>query len=906
MKKQIWKLLTPALCLLMTLVFFRFGTMPVQAQETEQWLYEEENGEICLLRYLGSEENVTVPAQLDGKPVTSLGSGAMAGIETTVSVTVPDGVVTVGEEAFSDCPKLVSVTLPDSVQTIGRRVLRYCQALESVRLPASLSELPYQGFWDCQKLTAITIPSGVSEIPNGSFYYCISLRAVTVPDSVTTISKNAFHACTHLEQISLTANVTSIDETAFSDCEWLIIHAPEGSVADLYAQEHGLLPEAAVYESAHPYKSDVELEHVASEDTAALKVTFSSHTYVSGTFDFDELVLTDAAGNQFAYTGDALAGKTIVLGGNRFTLAMNTLLADSNERDFGFRITRIEPMAQTDYDAYLADLDEHPWESHIVNGTVEITGYRGLAKTATVPAKLNGISVTSIAAYAFQNNRILTDLTVEEGVRSIGASAFECCIALQKLTLPDSITEIGEGAFCDCSALQTLTLPSGLTVLSDSVVRNCTAMTELTLPANLQTIEENALRGCESLTELEIPKTVTAIGEGAFSGTGLLSLELPEGLTAVSKNLCQACTELAEITLPAGLTSIGDYAFFGCTSLNRISLPAGLQSIGASAFSHTPLTAVELPESLESIGSAAFNAAPLSSIHIPSNVSQVGTGLFSFCTQLTEITVAADNPYLKAVDNCLLDTTGEELISYPTGRTGSFTVPQSVTKLWRESICGANITSIIIPETVTEMEMGAVMQCPDLQHAEIHAPIASVPENSFSLCGALTELYLPETVTSLERLAFYACTGLKAVHYGGADWSAVSIAGSSPLKTAAVHTLEKRSTLPNGTQSGQCDGLYCSECEAFICTGTEIPSALTAVSVTEDNLITLTPHAGETASVFLAGYRDGWMVSVYAATIQDGKYVIQTNEELQSLTWKVFFIDTQYAPKYMAHLLSFR
>lgn len=87
---------------------------------------------------------------------------------------------------------------------------------------------------------------------------------------------------------------------------------------------------------------------------------------------------------------------------------------------------------------------------------------------------------------------------------------------------------------------------------------------------------------------------------------------------------------------------------------------------------------------------------------------------------------------------------------------------------------------------------------------------------------------------------------------------------------------------------------------------TQVETEIANVSVSGSE-ITITPKdEHETASIFLAGYNEKCqMVGIYKAEIQNGKYVIQTKENVQDLTWKVFFVGTNTVPKYMAHLLKF-
>ena len=136
------------------------------------------------------------------------------------SITIPDGVTSIGYEAFSDCESLTSITIPDGVTSIEDGTFSWCRSLTSITIPDGVTSIGDGAFSHCIRLTSITIPDSVTSI-GGAFGDCVRLTSITIPDSVTSIGGHAFYGCNNLKSITISDSVTSIKDGTFSDCESL-------------------------------------------------------------------------------------------------------------------------------------------------------------------------------------------------------------------------------------------------------------------------------------------------------------------------------------------------------------------------------------------------------------------------------------------------------------------------------------------------------------------------------------------------------------------------------------------------------------------------------------------------------------------------------------------------------------
>lgn len=221
------------------------------------------DGSATITRYTGTAEELFVPSELDGHPVTCIGDSAFfpndSGRQSTLaapgghsafyfscvspkSIILPDSVTSIGDHAFASCSLLTSITIPDSVTHVGSRPFASCVNLTNIKVSPdhpTLATIDGVLFDKTEKQlicypsartrSSYVIPSGIISIDDYAFDYCVYLSDITIPDSVTSIGESAFYGCVSLESISLPDSVTSIGKFAFCVCTSLTnITLPNG------------------------------------------------------------------------------------------------------------------------------------------------------------------------------------------------------------------------------------------------------------------------------------------------------------------------------------------------------------------------------------------------------------------------------------------------------------------------------------------------------------------------------------------------------------------------------------------------------------------------------------------------------------------------------------------------------
>ncbi|MDE6591129.1 MAG: leucine-rich repeat domain-containing protein, partial [Oscillospiraceae bacterium] len=106
---------------------------------------KREKGNVIITRYknyTSPDADVVIPWVIGKSPVTGINMTAFSGNENIRSVTIPEGVKTIGQYAFSGCSNLQSVTLPKGLREMDLCVFADCKRLESVTIPGSLKYIP--------------------------------------------------------------------------------------------------------------------------------------------------------------------------------------------------------------------------------------------------------------------------------------------------------------------------------------------------------------------------------------------------------------------------------------------------------------------------------------------------------------------------------------------------------------------------------------------------------------------------------------------------------------------------------------------------------------------------------------------------------------------------------------------
>lgn len=229
---------------LILVLFFAVGlTIPrARAAQEREWSYEQIDGGVRLLAYLGSEKELVLPDSLAGMNVVEIGSGCFRSSDLE-EVTIPHGIRVIGAEAFYGCDDLKKVYIGGSVNVIGDRAFAY-SGLIKMDIPGCVRSIGEEAFLGCDDLYNIVIEEGVEEWAS-DIGESFGSGSVTMEEGVESIGRRAFYGCKNLTRMRIPGSVTSIGQQAigYTDSGKQSSYQITGvasSAAEDYANENSL------------------------------------------------------------------------------------------------------------------------------------------------------------------------------------------------------------------------------------------------------------------------------------------------------------------------------------------------------------------------------------------------------------------------------------------------------------------------------------------------------------------------------------------------------------------------------------------------------------------------------------------------------------------------------------------
>ena len=178
----------------------------------------------------------------------------------------------------------------------------------------------------------------------------------------------------------------------------------------------------------------------------------------------------------------------------------------------------------------------------------------------------------------------------------------------------------------------------------------------------------------------------------------------------VGYGLFADCNSLTSVTLPSDAVKIEKDAFMNCTSIKTITVPASAASISPS----------------------------------------------SGCTSLAAINVSAANTAYSSIDGVLFDAAATEILWFPIGKQGDYTLPASVKSIGDYAFQGCHITRFTLPDNLTQIGQ-AVFFDSSVEEVVMPSNLRLIPTATFQKCSRLKTVRLGAATELISDYVFDGC-----------------------------------------------------------------------------------------------------------------------------------------------------
>lgn len=660
-----------SLILLLSVVFSVNITAAASDRTDEFAYYEKEDGTLEIFEYIGNKSDVTIPAKINGKDVS---------------------------EIFQDTFLFVG----DKIKSINAdKNSKYFSSTDGVLFNKDKTKLV---FYPMARTGKYVIPDGVQEICSFAFAHCSGLEDVTIPDTVKTIGGLAFCQCQKLKSITIPKSVTNIDcQSAFLSSENFesVTVSEENTV---YSSIDGVL-----------YNKDkTDLLYIPYAKRGDIHIAPGVKKFSGYPFQYAKNI-------ENVYIPESLTEIDPKITFKVCDSLKNIYVDEKNS-------------AYASIDGVLFDKDK-----------INLIFYpRGRSGAYTVPE-----GVYFIYSSAFSGDKKITEITIPNGIKTIYRYSFSSCKNLERINLPDSVKYIETMAFNGCEKLDNFTIPPKVTEINESVFTGCKSLKKIFIHSNVEKVASNAFDGCESLEAFDVSednsflssdsgvlydknKTKLVVIPNAKSG----ELILPDSLKELGDDFTD-CRNLTSVYIPKSLYHLSPLSFRGCDSLESIiasddsydytSVDGVLYSKDMTEIIAYPggrKGGFVIPETVTSMygvaGQVFYDCKNLTSIYIPSGISDVSEKTFFLCGSLAEISVSEDNPNYSAEDGVLYNKDKTALIKVPNGKTGDFTLKESVVSAGENSFLSSKLSSVTVLSDTIDCSGSALGYYYDVENQTTH------------------------------------------------------------------------------------------------------------------------------------------------------------------------------------------
>lgn len=801
--KQIVKIITAMLFVLFSIAVTEKTTNVVllnQVDASSTWDYTISNDGATITGYNGTSKSVVIPASLEGYTVVKIDDFAFED-HTMTSVTIPEGITSIGFGAFRNCKYLTDVYFNaancDDCSHGSANSNSYSYSVFynagmastgiQVTFGTAVKRLPNYLFSTGEdennkvyaNINKVIMSDGIEVIGIGAFNKCYALEDVTWSNTIKTIGEFAFKDCCKMQSAIIPTTVTSIGVCAFQNCKSLI--SIEYNAINCEDCSYG-----SNNTNSYAYSA---FYNVGTADTG-IKVTFGTavkripaYLFSTGEDEINKVYanikivemsdsieeIGTAAFNKCYALEDVSWGNAVkTIGASAFEdcYKMKTVMIPASTTSIGVcTFKNCKSLTQIAYNAI--NCEDCDYGSNNSNSYSYAAFYNVGADSSELVVTF-GSSVKKIPAYLFSTGEDY----------SYGSGDFARITAV---VMSDSIEQIGKFSFYNCYELLNVDWGNNIQAFGESAFQNCIKIASIKIPETTISIEKCAFSNCKALKTIEYnAKNVNDCNYGSvnsnsyyysvFYNVGTDNSELivtfgdsvkkiPAYLFATGENYNYGdggYAHITAITIPSSVIEIGKYAFNNCYDLKTINVKSKTATYGDNSFENVPTGACFYCYRNSTANTFAKEKGYAVSYYDPAPTVELKK---SYTIGNAKYTVLSMDGSVPTVEYCPVNKNVKS-IAIPNVITING-VSCKVTKIKNNAFKNCTkLEKVIIGKNILEIGTSAFYGCKKLTSVTMGANIVKIGRDAFKNCTSLRKITIPAKVTKIGVRGFYGCKRL--------------------------------------------------------------------------------------------------------------------------------------------------
>ncbi len=720
----------------------------------------------------------------DGSKLTSISDGAFQSTKLQ-SITIPASTTRLGNNAFNDCRHLSEVLYEENskLSSIGENVFNGCP-LQTFIIPKKLISMGTQDFSDSLKQIVVEEGNKFFEIVDGVLYSTSDNSLVYVPKNktsvylpnyVTSIKNGALRYHHNLKTLVLTATIADLGESPFCDSynltEIYCMNPTPPAVNNLTNGWGGKIHIPSGCKKAY---EDANWESWLLEERS-----YSNSVVISAS----SLTLYDAhGGNSADLSSEVFSNNGPVQYSSVIWTSSdyNVVTVDSTGhiRYAGPGTAKITASTTLDETVYTAECNVTSIAVNDPDNAYYLTGNGNLRSLIGEDNKYNIEKLVLVGKLSDDDRNFIREMSCNrwEGGKEVTGSLKH----LDMSELTDTV--IYNGSFDNCRSLATVKLPKNIKILEEHAFAYCSEITNLIIPASITELGWGTLRACNGLKAIEFlgmkaPKiSFYTFGEIQSSYCVVVPTGSKGYKTDENWNKMLNVYEKGSLPILVLQESSVDLYNINQSGVNEVQLNAyAIQSDGlvisdiSWTSSDSSVAIVESNGYLRYVG--AGNAT------ITASVTNAGKTVTAECVVHATEVDDPDNAYYLTGNGNLRSLIGEDnkynieklvLVGKLSDDDRNF-IREMACNRWEggQEVTGSLKYLDMDGLVDTILYEGAFSDCRSLETVILPEKNMKLENDVFAYCSNISSLIIPEGVTELGWGALRGCNGLKSIQFLG-------------------------------------------------------------------------------------------------------------------------------------------